>query len=92
VLNVSTNSQSKEIKQAYYQLAKKYHPDTFLSNSQTPPTEDEYTKIDQKFKSITEAYSILSDQDKRKQYDRLIFGDAADTPRNFDNQEAYDYW
>jgi hypothetical protein len=35
---------------------------------------------------------VLSDQDKRKQYDRLIFGESAETNSKFDNQENYDYW
>jgi DnaJ-class molecular chaperone len=60
VLNVSTQSQSKEIKQSYYQLAKKYHPDSFL-NKTSVPSESEFNEIDLKFKAITEAYSVLSD-------------------------------
>lgn len=93
VLNVSTTAPSKEIKHAYYQLAKKYHPDAFLSkDDKKPPTESEFNEVDKKFKSITEAYSVLSDIEKRQQYDRLIFGEAADTPKEFENQEAYDYW
>lgn len=66
-------------------MAKKYHPDSFMSKAEKPPTESEFLQIDLKFKAITEAYSILSDADKRKQYDILIFGDAADTPRSFGN-------
>ena len=91
VLNVSTQSQPKEIKQAYYQLAKKYHPDSFLTNNKAP-SEAEFNEIDLKFKGITEAYSVLSDSEKRAQYDRLIFGEGADTSREFNNQQAYDYW
>lgn len=56
-----------------------------MSKAEKPPTEAEFFQIDSKFKAITEAYSILSDPEKRKQYDILIFGDAADTPRSFGN-------
>lgn len=85
VLNVSTTAIPKDIKASYYQLAKKYHPDSFLSKSDTPPSEEEFNEIDKKFKAITEAYSILSDNGKRKQYDRIIFGESADTPKDFEN-------
>lgn len=43
------------------------------------------------FKQITEAYAILSDEELRKKYDRLIFGDSADN-KEFENEEAYTYW
>ena len=40
---------------------------------------------------MTEAYAILSDEALRKKYDRLIFGDSADS-REFENEDAYQYW
>uniref|UniRef100_A0A4W3HQG7 DnaJ heat shock protein family (Hsp40) member A3a n=1 Tax=Callorhinchus milii TaxID=7868 RepID=A0A4W3HQG7_CALMI len=52
-------STQREIKKAYYQLAKKYHPDT---NKEDP-------KAKEKFSLVAEAYEVLSDEAKRKQYD-----------------------
>lgn len=63
ILGVSKTSSQDEIKSAYRKLAKKYHPD----NKETGDAE--------KFKEATEAYSVLSDDQKRKTYDQ--FGHAA---------------
>lgn len=65
ILGISRNADENMIKKAYRKLAKKYHPDTNAGNVQA----------EQKFKEITEAYTILSDPEKRKLYDR--FGHAA---------------
>lgn len=63
VLGVQRNAAQTDIKKAYRNLARKYHPDV----SDVPNAED-------KFKEINEAYEILSDADKRATYDR--FGHA----------------
>ena len=68
VLNVSTTASVKDIKASYYQMAKKFHPDSFLSQDKKP-TEAEFNEVDKKFKAITEAYSVLSDLEKRTKYD-----------------------
>ena len=48
--------------------------------------------VEKKFKQITEAYSILSNNDLRKKYDRLIFGASSETSPEFSNQSEYDHW
>lgn len=63
VLGVNKSASQDEIKSAYRKLAKKYHPD----NKETGNAE--------KFKEATEAYSVLSDENKRRTYDQ--FGQAA---------------
>lgn len=65
VLGVSKGASDAELKKAYRKLAKKYHPDT-------NPGDKEAEK---KFKEASEAYAVLSDADKRRQYDQ--FGHAA---------------
>lgn len=65
VLGVDRGATDSEIKRAYRKLAKKYHPD-MNQNSE---------EAEHKFKEATEAYEILSDQQKRQQYDQ--FGHAA---------------
>lgn len=65
VLGIAKNAGDSEIKKAYRVLAKKYHPDM-------NPGDKEAEK---KFKEASEAYAILSDPEKRRQYDQ--FGHAA---------------
>ena len=73
ILGVSKDATQAEIKSAFRKLAKKYHPDV----SKEPDAEE-------KFKEAQEAYAVLSDETKRKQYDQ--FGHAA-----FDNNGAGGY-
>ncbi len=65
VLGVDRNADEAAIKKAYRQLAKKYHPDMNPGDKEA----------EQKFKEASEAYAVLSDAEKRRQYDQ--FGHAA---------------
>ena len=58
ILGVSENASHDEIKKAYRNLSLKYHPDKNPSSEAT-----------EKYKTINEAYGILGDEEKRKQYE-----------------------
>ncbi len=64
ILEIEKTATEIEIKKAYRKLAMKYHPDRAPS--------DKKLEYEEKFKQINEAYSVLSDSEKRKQYD--MFG------------------
>ncbi|GAB0086175.1 Protein tumorous imaginal discs, mitochondrial [Sergentomyia squamirostris] len=66
VLGVAKGSSAKDIKKAYYELAKKYHPDT---NKDDP-------NASKKFQEVSEAYEVLSDDTKRREYD--TFGQTSE--------------
>ena len=70
ILDVAKDADPKEIKKAYYQLAKKYHPDTNKGDK----------KAQKKFQEVSEAYECLSDETKRKQYDAFGSGGGAGDP------------
>ena len=61
ILDVDKNATQDDIKKSYRKLAMKYHPDRNQGNKEA----------EEKFKEITEANEVLSDQDKRKRYDTL---------------------
>jgi molecular chaperone DnaJ len=75
-LGVKKGASADEIKKAYRKLAAKYHPDRNPGDA----------SAEEQFKAVQNAYDVLSDPEKRKQYDRL--GDANGRPgfdpRNFD--------
>ncbi len=59
-LGIARTAQADEIKKAFRGLARQYHPDTHPNDKEA----------ERKFKEINEAYEVLSDPDKRRQYDR----------------------
>ena len=65
MLGLKKNADAAAIKKAYRKLAKQYHPDSNPGNA----------KAAEQFKEVTEAYSVLGDEEKRKLYDQ--FGHAA---------------
>ncbi|MFF0339523.1 molecular chaperone DnaJ [Kribbella sp. NPDC004875] len=66
VLGVSKTAEADEIKKAYRKLARQYHPDSNAGD----------TKAEAKFKEVSEAYDVVGDPKKRKEYDeaRRLFG------------------
>ena len=71
VLGVAKTASAEEIKSAYRKLALKWHPDRWVNG-----TDAEKKTAEENFKEAAEAYSVLSDPDKRAKYDQ--FGFAAD--------------
>ena len=61
VLGVSKGASEDEIKKAYRKLAKKYHPDLNPGDK----------AAEAKFKEVNEAYSVLSDPEKKSKYDQI---------------------
>lgn len=74
ILGIERSADANEIKRSYRKLAMKYHPDR---------NKDDATAAE-KFREVTEAYEVLSDEDKRKRYDQ--YGHAG-----VDNQ-MHDFW
>ena len=73
ILGVKKSATPEELKKAYRSLAKKYHPDKNKGNKDA----------ENRFKEISEAYAVLSDKEKREQYDRLgreAFGPGGANP------------
>lgn len=79
ILGVGRQASENEIKSAYRKLSKKYHPDMHVND-----TEEEKKKAEEKFKEIAEAYSVLSDKDKKARYDR-----GEDSGADFDINEFF---
>ena len=67
ILGVQRDADAATIKKAFRKLAKQYHPDTNNGNAEA----------EKKFTEINEAYSILGDEEKRKEYDENKQGDSS---------------
>ena len=79
VLGVNKDASEADIKMAFRRLAKKYHPDV----NKEPDAEE-------KFKEIQEAYAVLSDENRRKQYDKFGF-DAFNSNSGGYSNGGYDF-
>jgi len=78
ILGISRNATEEDVKKAYRNLARKYHPDLHPGNKE----------IEARFKEINEAYEVLKDPKKREQYNR--FGSAVFEP-GFEGARTYTY-
>ncbi|XP_014681779.1 PREDICTED: protein tumorous imaginal discs, mitochondrial-like [Priapulus caudatus] len=67
ILGITRKASASEIKKSYYQLAKKYHPDT-----------NKAADASRRFQEVSEAYEILSDESKKSQYD--TWGSSSSQP------------
>ncbi|HIE33463.1 MAG TPA: J domain-containing protein [Thermodesulfobacteriaceae bacterium] len=81
ILGVSPDASEEEIKRAYRRLARKYHPDLHPGDK----------KAEERFKEINEAYEILSDPQKRAEYDRLREAARAYRFTTPGGESAYDF-
>jgi molecular chaperone DnaJ len=79
ILNVPRDASLDEIKAAYRRLAREYHPDVRKDDPQA----------EERFKEINEAYQVLSDPQKRAEYDRTA-GRAAPAPGPFDFRSPFE--
>jgi len=70
ILGVDRSANESDIKKAYRKLSKEYHPDLNPNNKEA----------EEKFKSIAEAYSVLSDKEKKINYDRFGTADGRTNP------------
>lgn len=81
VLGVQKNATDEELKKAYRQLAKKYHPDANPNNKE---------EAEKKFKEVNEAYEVLSDKQKRSMYDQFGHGGPNGYSSDFSGFSGFD--
>lgn len=82
ILNVSRDATQDEIKKAFRKLARKYHPDLNPGDK----------SAEERFKEINEAYAVLSDPQKRKEYDDYgTTFEGFEGFKNYDFKETFDF-
>lgn len=82
ILGVPRNATNDEIKRAYRKLALRFHPD---KNRNDPPAE-----AARKFREISQAYEVLSNVEKRRQYDAQFMGQQRFSIRAFQFRDPFD--
>lgn len=75
ILNVSESANPTEIKKAFHELAKKYHPDSAKGKEEL-------------FKEINEAYQVLSDQSVKKEYDQVRASSNTQRQQNYNQNSS----
>ena len=78
-LGVAENASQEEIKKQYKKLCLKWHPDKWVNG-----TDEEKKKAEEEFKKVGEAYSVLGDENKRRQYDSGASGGWSEDGAGFD--------
>lgn len=81
ILGVSRNASNDEIKKAFRRLAMLYHPDRNPSNS---------VEAGEQFKDINEAYEVLSNNEQRQRYDRMISWMGRYRPVTMESYSCYE--
>ena len=82
ILGVSKDATADEIKKAYRQKTKQYHPDLNKGHEK---------EAEEKFKEVSEAYSVLSDESKRAQYDRFGSDFSNGGYSNYGGAQGFDF-
>ena len=83
LLGLSKTASKDDIKKSYRKLASKYHPDKLSGKS-----DEEVKESEQMFKQVKEAYEVLSNADKRKQYD--MFGHNMNQQQGFQSGNPFE--
>lgn len=85
ILGVPKDATADAIKKTFRKLSIQYHPDKQVGKSET-----EQKQAEEKFKEIAEAYAVLSDEQKRKQYDTYGFSGLDGNGMNFQHMDMND--
>jgi len=80
ILNLPDDATAVQLKQSYYQLARALHPDKFF----TVPDEATKLAVHKIYKRVTESYTVLKDETKRKKYTDLVRGPERQTKLRYD--------